>query len=277
MIRAYLRLRPVFTRVLAGLDAVWSGFWLGVLDRDDFHAIDDAHYAATKRYRDDAHTARGLFDWEERAIGDHFPPAGRLLLLAAGGGRESYALTRRGFVVEGHECNPALVEYANAFLARAGADTTVHLLPRDEVPSGERTFDAVIVGWSGYMLIAGRDRRVALLRALRSRVADGAPILLSFFTRAPSTPRYRTITTLANALRRIRGRQAIEAGDDLAPNFLHRFTSEEIEAELADGGFAMTVYAPQGDGPFDSGYAVGVAMVLAIPADGALAASASPP
>lgn len=259
MTSAYLRLRPVFMRVLAGLDAVWSGFWLGVLDRDDFHAIDDAHYAATDRYRDDAHSARGLFDWEERALADHFPRDGRLLLLAAGGGRESCALERRGFEVEGHECNPELVQYANEFLARAGVASKVRLLARDEAPAGDEIFDGIIVGWSGYMLIAGRDRRVALLRALRPRVADGAHILVSFFTRTASAPRYRTITTVANVLRRLRRRALIEFGDDLAPNFLHRFAKDEIESELASADFRMIAYEAHGEGPFDSGYAVGQA------------------
>jgi len=69
---------------------------------------------------------------------------------------------------------------------------------------------------------------------------------------------------VSNVLRRLRGAFPIERGDDLAPNFLHRFTEEEVRGELADGGFAMTSYAPQGEGPFDSGYAVGVASLRAL-------------
>src|SRR4051794_5843681 len=153
MARAYLRVRPVFTRVLAGVDAVWSGFWLGMLDRDDFHDIDDAHYSATARYRDDAHSSRGLFEWEAHALAKHFPATGRLLLLAAGGGRETYALARLGFSVESYECNRELVTYANDFLARAAVAASVQALSRDSAPQGTQWFDGVIVGWSGYMLV----------------------------------------------------------------------------------------------------------------------------
>ena len=262
MTTAYLRLRPLFTRVLAGVDAVWVGFWLGVLDHDDYHAIDEAHYTATERYRDDAHTARGLFDWEARAISEHFPARGRILLLAAGGGRESYALAKRGYVVEGYECNAALVEYANTFLNREGVDAAVQLLARDTPPPGRERFDAIIIGWSGYMLVDTAARRVALLMSLRSRVSDGAPILLSFFTRGTSTSRYRIVARVANALRALRGRARIEEGDDLAPNFLHRFTKDEIDAELASAGFTLIEFRPQGEGPFDSGYAVATAGLL---------------
>ncbi len=51
-----------------------------------------------------------------------------------------------------------------------------------------------------YMLIAGSDRRVALIRELRPRLARGAPILVWFFTRTASAPRYRMITAVANAI-----------------------------------------------------------------------------
>jgi hypothetical protein len=235
------------------------------MDRRDFLALDDAHYSRIQRYRDDIHTMRGLFPWEEAAMAGHFPASGRLLVLAAGGGRESYALERRGFVVEGYECNPALVAYANEFRTRVGMESTVRLMARDEVPATSGRFDGAIVGWSGYMLIAGRDRRVALLRALRLRLDEGSPILISFFTREPATPRFTTISSVANVLRRLRGQSPIEMGDDLSPNFVHRFTEQEIRSELADGGFTTTAYAPQGAGPFDSGFAVGSATTAPAP------------
>ena len=255
--RGYVAAVRARARAAAVADAVWTGLWLGVLRREDLHAVDGAFYDGQALYRDDAHNRRGLLRWERRALDAHFPPSGRLLVLAAGGGRELLPLAAAGYAVEGFECNPTLVRVAERLLAEDGASAArVRPIARDAAPAGEGPFDGVIVGWGSYMLIAGRARRVAFLRALRREVPDGAPVLLSFFTRSERGRRARIVHAVARAVRRLRGDAPPDLGDDLTPNFVHRFTEEEVRAELAEGGFALVDYEPQGRGAFDSGNAV---------------------
>src|SRR5690606_35718228 len=106
------------------------------------------------------------------------------------------------------------------------------------------------------MLIPGRQARLALLRGLRPRLAPGAPVLLSFFTRTGDSGRLRSVARIAAALRRLRGAEPVALGDDLAPNFVHRFSVEEIREELREAGFELLTMALEGQGPTDSGWAV---------------------
>jgi hypothetical protein len=257
--RTYRLVRAGSGRLAAAGSAVHAGLWLGLLDRRDLHALDQARYEAAATYRQDAHTLRGLFDWERLALRGHFPATGSLLVLGAGGGRELLALTRLGYAVTGYECNSVLVEYGRQLLARTGCGAQLRPIARDEAPPDGGRYDGVIVGWSAYTLVPGRPERVALLAGLRLRVPAGAPVLVSFFSRPECCRRTRVVTAVANAARRVRRARPVEAGDDLVPDFVHRFTRAELAAELWAGGFALREFRPQGLGPYDSGWAVGTA------------------
>jgi hypothetical protein len=56
----------------------------------------------------------------------------------------------------------------------------------------------------------------------------------------------RLTATIANRLRRVRGRQAAEIGDDLVPNFVHFFSESEIATEFESGGFQMVEFSSAG-------------------------------
>lgn len=256
-VRAYLFWVRVRRRLGIRPFPTLAGALLGMLRRGTLHALDDAFYARSAGYRSDRHNLQGLRPWEEEALGAFFAGRASLVVLGAGGGREVLALARRGLRVEAFECNPALVEYAAALLAREGVDAEVRFLPRDAIPGAGR-FDGAIVGWSAYMLISGRTRRIALLRGLRERLEAGSPVLLSFWTRRPDSPRARRVAAVAGRVRRLLGGEPVEEGDDLAPNFVHRFTRAEVEAELAAAGFSLARFVEEGPGPHDSGWAVGI-------------------
>jgi hypothetical protein len=135
------------------------------------------------------------------------------------------------------------VDAANELLVAQGYGPSVTYAPRNAVPMSTDVYDGLIIGWGAYTLIRGRDRRVALLRALRTKVETGAPMLLSFFTRRPSDVEFRIATAVANLLRRSLGRERLEPGDHLEPNFVHRFVESELAAELAAGGFELEFFA----------------------------------
>jgi hypothetical protein len=168
--------------------------------------------------------------------------------MAAGGGREVLALQRMSFRVDAWECQPELVAAANALLASEGLEPSVVYAPRSTVPAGQGRYDGLVVGWGSYMLVQGRNSRVALLRALRTRVDEGSPILLSFFTRRSGDSYVRLAAAVAIVVRVLLRREGAQPGDMLEPNFVHRFTQSEIASELAEGGFELKSYvaAPYG-------------------------------
>lgn len=254
IVRRYYSAKARFTRVVIGLRACFVGFWLGVIPQRELHLVDERYYNGEAMYVDREYNRSGLFEWERRVLAGHFPGERDLLLLSAGGGREVLALRRMGHRVDAYECNPSFVSFANAFLCDEGLEAAVRLAPRDTCPAGPRRYEGAIVGWGGYMLIHGRERRVALLRSIRAQLEPGAPLLLSFFTRPGDQPYYRVIALLGSALRAALGRERVEVGDDLDPNYVHHFTQGEIERELRAAGFRPAFFSRD-----EYGHAVGIA------------------
>jgi SAM-dependent methyltransferase len=161
-----------------------------------------------------------------------------VLVVGCGGGREVLALLRAGYDATGAEPHPKLSDFADRLLARHGFPGRIEPAGRDEVPAGT-TCDGIVVGWGAYSLIHGRAARVRFLSGARARVRAGGAVLVSCFGhRAPGRELALT-ARVANALRRLRGREPIELGDTLAPNRVHVFTHEELVAEASAGGLEL--------------------------------------
>jgi hypothetical protein len=254
LVRIYFSSQRLFERAFRVAKACFVGLWLGVLTRERLHAIDKEFYTKSREpdYHDLEYNRRGLWEWEEQALTEHFAECKRLLLIGAGGGREVLALLRLGYHVDGYESHPALVAAANSLLREEGFDTSVGLVPRDESPNTKTTYDGTIVGWGAYMLVQTRRRRIALLKQLRVQTQEQGPILLSFGTPSAS---YKISAFLANTIRRIIHREPMDVGDWLAPAYVHYFTQDEIASELSEGGFRLVHYSTA-----EYGHAVGIAV-----------------
>ena len=181
LVRIFFSSQSLLERAFRVAKACFVGLWLGVLTRERMHAIDEEFYTRTRNrrdrpdYHDREYNRRGLWEWEEQALTEHFAECERLMLIGAGGGREVLALLRLGYCVDGFESHPALVAAANGLLREEGFDTSVGLVPRDESPKTNSTYDGIIVGWGAYMLVQSRRRRIALLEQLRARTQKAMP------------------------------------------------------------------------------------------------------
>ncbi len=245
-----------FNQLLRVASAVHEGFWLGCLSAEDLNAITAGHYQQSQEYSSPEHNQRGLFDWEATALNRYFQPGSRILVAAAGGGREVLALRRAGFQAEGFECSPALVRAGDELFNKLSEPRGVTLCAADEVPAGPFTYDGVIVGWSAYTHIPTRRRRVAFLQGLKQRAVAGSPILISFFPRERSSGYEGLVYAVARVSRVLfRGRKGkSELGDHLGWCFSRTFTREEVEGELRAAGLRPVHFSEVGEG-----HAVGVA------------------
>jgi hypothetical protein len=242
-VRALLASHARFQRSLLVAQGCFAGAWLAFLSTDRRHALDQTFYSRDQMYRSAEWNRRGLFDWERKMLDEHFAARRHILVLAAGGGREMLALHHRDVTVDGFECNPDLVSYANDFLQGETVQRTVRLAPRDSCPALDRSYEAAIIGWAAYMLIRGRDQRIGLLRQLGRHLQVGAPVLVSFFARNGTDGRFRAAAVVGNALSRITRGTPVEVGDDLAPNYVHYFTRDEIDSEARAAGFELAHFA----------------------------------
>lgn len=255
-LKLYYRSRRLFSRAMTFANGCFIGFWLGALPKHLLHLADQDYYNKTQMYCDVAYNQRGLWDWEAQAIDAYFKSCRSLLLIGAGGGREVYALAKLGYQVDGYECNPQLVEFANQLLQAEGLESRVSDLERDSLPEGNRIYDGAIIGWGAYMLIQGKANRVRFLQQLKTRISANAPILISFYhLNNKQHNHFRIVVGVGNLLRRLLRRELLEIGDDLSPEFVHYFNQEEIERELKEAGFDLVLY-----GSKDYGHAVGIAI-----------------
>jgi len=236
-------------RLLNGLvrvmSAVHEGFWLGCLSADELNSITAAHYGESQFYTSNEHNLSGFFDWEAEVLGRYFRPGSRVLVAAAGAGREVLALRKGGFEAVGFECSLPLVTASQKIFDELGQPDPVKYWPPDRVPSGPASHDGLILGWSAYTHIPTRNRRIAILAGLRKRVPSKSPLILSFFTRQSDSRREKHVHrmgTLCGFF--LRGRkEPLELGDRIEwSRFVHRFTKDELEDELRTAGFRVDYY-----------------------------------
>ena len=234
-------------------EALHKGFWLGFLSADDLNVITAQRYAASQHLTSTDHVEDGFFDWEAPLIEGYFRKGSRILVAAAGTGREILALRNAGFSADGFDCNPTLLEAGRKIFEQLGQPHPVAFCEPDMVPSEPRIYDGLIVGWSAYTHIPTRLRRIRFLQALRARIQPQSPLMMSFFIRHESS-RYSAMTYWVGTIFRILFRarkEPLEHGDDLEfSHFRHRFTRDELDAELQAAGFRMLDYTEQGDAGF---------------------------
>jgi hypothetical protein len=238
-------------RLFAIANALFDGFWLGMLDRESLARLDELHYdtrreqaggGAAYRYDEDQWNVRGLFDWERAAIEEHFPSSGRIVVTGAGGGREVLALLKQGYDAVGYEPHPRLVRAGAALLERRGHGQRLFVSRRDAFPAEVGVCDAIIVGWGSYTMMPGRRQRIEFLRGARACLPVDGPILVSFYVREGGERYHSAVGRIANLLRRVRRSEPTEVGDALSPNFVHRFADGELTTELEAAGFLVHAY-----------------------------------
>jgi len=188
----------------------FTGFWLGLLKREYLHLIDEIYYDTSKMYYKEEYNKQGLWNWEKRMIDKYFYACNKLLIIGVGGGREVLALHKSGYDVDGFECNPKMVEYANTLLEAEGITQKVQVCSRDIRQYGMKVYDGIIVGWGAYMSFLGKEERINLLRNLRNQVKENSPILLSFFCRTDAAWRFKAVSKIGNAIRWILRRNYLE-------------------------------------------------------------------
>jgi hypothetical protein len=238
-------------RLMWKAKGVHDGIVLGALRPETIHRLDELYFQGEEMYTDARHNESGLFWWEQDAVDRLFPAGGRVVVTAAGGGREVLALRRAGFDAVGYEVNDDLRRAGIEQLEAAGQPPCLYASPRDDFPAVDGRFDAGIVGWGGYMHVQGSAARVAFLRGFRDAVVDGAPVLVSFAIRSGDGPYHRAVARVGTRLRRLRGLPGIELGDGLIPHYVHWFTRGELSREVERADFELDEWSGQ-----DYGHAV---------------------
>lgn len=199
-----------------------------------------------------------LFPWEEIVIERVFPrsPA-RILIGGAGGGREAFALARKGYAVTAFEPAVPLVE-ATAAHVSDGMPVQVYRAAYEELPAlrpvraGEQAtsleeispFDAAIIGWGSFSHLRTEEVRVRTLQAF-ARATRG-PLLVSFFFR-PGT--MGSATRTARFRRLLPSRLNREPGNNFSvyTGFCHHLDTAEITGLGLKAGLSLAHLSTEND------------------------------
>lgn len=191
-----LRATHLIDRAFRRFSRARSAFVLSHASGAFYDVYNDVAYGDQGAYRLGSEIFRaGLFPWEARAIARHFPPSpARILIGAAGGGREALALAEQGYAVTAFEPARRLATsmrqqigssyQLGAFVGRYEDLPFVETLDEPRQRADLRTlgpFDAVILGWASLSHLRTDDQAVAALRALGALTAG--PLLVSYFAR----------------------------------------------------------------------------------------------
>jgi hypothetical protein len=257
---------PLLVRAMLVVDRVMSALWrTSVMVRDETlwawttqpgrERTNRAIYDGLKTYFPGGATFEdGLFDWERAAItSSFFLPAGRILLGAAGGGRELAGLGKMEYEVVAFEPAPALAEAARAVasaypqcqVVAASYGDVVRAVEKGSGPLAPhvcgREFHAVILGWTSFSYV-WREEREALLKALRA-LAPRAPVLLSYLLADDRAEgRLGAIRRGYRRLLRLTGAPALaQPGDGFQPwsGFFQTLTAEEVQALAERTGYKV--------------------------------------
>lgn len=224
------------------LDAILTGFWLGVMSEKSLDYSDELYYNRNKKYTDDKYNETGLFVWEKVAIEKYFTNTKNILLIAAGGGREALALIKMGFEVDSYECNTALIEYGNVLLHRNKIEKKIKYLQKNSVPNEIKKYDGIIIGWGAYSLIRGNKKRLSFLASLYPFLHERTPLMISFLFTGEKRRKEKIIKNVSDFFRIFSKKGKTEPGDRLVPDFVHYFTEEEIKNELIQSKFRVIGY-----------------------------------
>jgi hypothetical protein len=133
----------------------------------------------------------GLFPWEADWYASSLPPSpARVLMLAAGEGREAHALLSQGYSLDALEPVRPFWERCHAIegigeVVQATFSDLVRAVLAAESNAASslatRTYDAAIVGWGGLNHVLSRSEQAALVKACDA-LAPAGPLLLSFYT-----------------------------------------------------------------------------------------------
>lgn len=217
-----------------------SGLAVGLLDDTALVRLTISSYDRRGTY-----SAGPIKDWEvEWFARDLPPPPARILVGAAGSGREVSHLEEQGYQIVAFEPAPRFVANVN----QAGQHRQPMLLgsyedlldPSSELSRSllaEPPFEAILLGWGSITHLPGQARRREVFRRLRTFCPHG-PLLASFvLASGNSAPGRSRARTAGHRLATLLGGRAADSPTDGVSGrhgYAHWFNEGEL-ADLAEG------------------------------------------
>lgn len=251
-IRGFLRLDAAMQRVFNLHDSLRDEVFLAWVPLDERTAVTTSLYSQEDSYLPGrGHVERGFFPAEEYAFRARpIPEGSRVLLGAAGTGRELVTLIERGYDVIAFDPCATFADAARANLPRATfVDAAYADVLRANEGRGPLAFlrdgapvDAIMFGWGSLSHVMPHAERVSLFRAFR-KLAPKAPIFASFLYLPEVTnfTRGRARKALQRIFSALGAPNKSERGDHFSPyiGFFSALGRQEIDKLAQESGYDL--------------------------------------
>ncbi|MDR1518195.1 MAG: class I SAM-dependent methyltransferase [Dysgonamonadaceae bacterium] len=182
---------------------------------------------------------KGLFDWEKPLFETFIKQGETVVVLAAGGGREVFALAKQGCNVRGYEADGKMVASAQRFFRENGMNIQFEKVGYNEVPDNK--CDVFVFGWGVYNHFWGRENRIALLQKAKNTLNADGKIIISFWAFSPLAKRRYDLVQRYNCKF---FKKNIEYASCLKKNCWGKYYSEkEIAGEAAAAGLRVEFFS----------------------------------
>ncbi|MGQ1946665.1 hypothetical protein ACT3CD_06140 [Geofilum sp. OHC36d9] len=226
-----------FWRIIYKLDTFNEAFWLAFLSQKRMDALTFAKYRGDKVYTKDENTRKGLFNWEQVILDQYIPKNELIIIIGAGGGRETYSLLKSGYSVKSFEAVPEMVAYANNFFKNEGLPVIYNLQPINTVPKVKG--NVWWLGWGLYTHLYGRDNRVQFLKEVRANLLnDDGIIVISYWRIGDSRKHLDLVFKLSNRL----SKRKVEMGECFRYGYWAKYFSKEEIRDEAERAGLMVAY-----------------------------------
>jgi SAM-dependent methyltransferase len=172
--RALIELLAKLVLLISRLGAFLSTGLVGAMRREQRDRAIQAFWD-----QDFGKTWDTLYEWERDFYLKHLTAGSQVLLVGCGGGRDLVGLSRHGFLVDGIDVAPGVVDACRKKLGELGIAGRVYGARVEDVRF-ETVYDAAVFTWQGYGLIPERAERIRTLQAIAGAVRNGGRILLTY-------------------------------------------------------------------------------------------------
>lgn len=252
-VRAFLWLDAAIQRAVNLQDSVRDELFLAWVPPDERMTLTTTLYSREDSYMPGrGHVERGLFPAEEYALRARpLAPGSRILLGAAGTGRELVTLVERGYEVVAFDPCASFAKAARSIAPHvrfvdASYGDMVRAVEERSGPlaflNDEPPIDAILFGWGSLSHVLPHKERVRLLSAMR-QIAPQAPIFASFLFRPETTnfTRGRARNALKRVFTALGAPNSSEKGDHFSPyiGFFSALGRDEIDQLAAESGYEI--------------------------------------
>ncbi|MDR2475962.1 MAG: hypothetical protein LBD45_08910 [Bacteroidales bacterium] len=228
-------------KLLYYTDFFLETFLLSIMSERQLANLTRQFYHHNKKYITEDNIRSGLKDFEKHIFEKYIPAsASEIVILAAGGGREIYSLTKMGYKCYGYESTEKFVTVAADFFKKNEIDARIIHFPVNKVP--QHSCDVFIFGWGVYTHLSGESLRVKLLEDAKNNLRENGKIIISFWA---SNEWMEMKKRLMEKYRRIFGGK-FECGSCIKTGCWGKYyTQSEIEDEARKAGLKVDYYSDQ--------------------------------